>query len=196
MYDYESEVIFKEDKIKKKVFLGTLYKDDEPLLLPSRPIFTGNIHEYNSKYEYRIGNTSSEHSYKLKWVEVEDVNNKNKTILIADRNLLTRISWLDLNKMGLIHGSIIYIDGERYLCRVLNVRGKNEWKSALEQVSDLDTFWHYKSILSICQNVKLDEYDWRFCDVVGAFLEPDQVSFTQVYTSIPSLGWRPVLEKL
>ena len=78
----------------------------------------------------------------LSWVVVNGM-------LIADRPLLTNISWDDLNDQGLVFGKQVTINGQQFLCRSLQVgteKGEpNEWDAALDAVGDDDETWHWEN---------------------------------------------------
>jgi hypothetical protein len=105
--------------------LGTFYlsgtKKKRPLK-PWDPYYnphfngTGDTTVFSSGQTIEIRDTDSDDAYKIRWVEVE---RNNKKLLIADRNLLTQVSWNDLNAQELIFGKNITIDGQQYKLRVL-----------------------------------------------------------------------------
>ena len=65
-------------------------------------------------------------------------------LLIADRVLLTDVSWNDLHEFDLALGEIISIDGWRYRCRLLRLM---EWAEALHVSTCFDRLWHWKNVL-------------------------------------------------
>ena len=77
----------------------------------------------------------------ISWVPVNGM-------LIADRCLLTNISWDDLDAQGLVFGKEITVQGFRFKIRLLKVGGKegtpNEWDDALDVVGENNDLWHWK----------------------------------------------------
>ncbi|WP_125154422.1 hypothetical protein [Clostridium rectalis] len=114
------------------VKLGTFYKNGEELPLPTKPWRSGG-HPYKlpkkgtgntpiftdmkDMNKWVIGDTSEKEENKLKWIKIKDGN---KIIYICDRNILNRLSWNDLNNAGYVNGKEIVIDGNKYLCRLIN----------------------------------------------------------------------------
>lgn len=76
----------------------------------------------------------------INWVPVNG-------LLIADRCLLTSISWDDLNAQNLVFGKEIKIQGFQFRLRLLKVGSTegalNEWDTALDIVGDNDDLWHW-----------------------------------------------------
>lgn len=122
--------------------IGTLYTNNTKRPLPTYPWqsggssngapASGNIFKYNSNGggNIEIRNTDSDDSYKLRWVEVNDGDKK---LLICDRNILTDVSWEDLNAQGLVSGKEITIDGQRYKIRLLS--GGTNYRSGTDSYS-------------------------------------------------------------
>lgn len=103
-----------------KIKLGTLYVGDVKQLNPTNPTTGGNIPSYKSLgvgKNIEIKDTDSDENYQIQWVPV---NVDGKKLLISDRNLLSYISWENLNTLGLIEGKTINIDGNEYILRVLS----------------------------------------------------------------------------
>ena len=121
--------------------LGTLYIGDTKIkrstkswdlkVIPSELLEKGDIFDYSSDPKnIEIRNTDSDDAYQLQWIEVND---KDKKLLICDRNILSKISWDDLNAQGLVEGKIITIDNKKYKIRLLtggsSVRNDGDWYS-------------------------------------------------------------------
>lgn len=79
----------------------------------------------------------------LSWIVVND-------LLIADRPLLVNISWDDLAELGLVYGAQMLINGQRFICRLLQVGRQdgepNEWDAALDTVGYSNDLWHWKDV--------------------------------------------------
>ena len=83
---------------------------------PSGSPGAGNIPTYSAGQTIEIRDTPATDANKMQWIEV--VRN-NKRYLIADRVALVSVSWDDLNAQGLVSGKEIYIDGQKYLLRLM-----------------------------------------------------------------------------
>ena len=109
--------------------LGSLYLDDKPVTLGAG---------YCLGQAISFGATTSNEA--ISWVPVNG-------LLIADRCLLTNISWDDLNVQNLAFGKEIKIQGFQFRSRLLKVgntdRVPNEWDAALDIVGDNDDLWHW-----------------------------------------------------
>lgn len=97
---------------------------------PSGAPATGNIPNYTSGYSIEIKDTPAADANKIHWVEVND---NGKKYYVADRNLLVKVSWDDLNSQSLITGKTITIDGQKYLLRVLT--GGASYRSGTDNYS-------------------------------------------------------------
>lgn len=90
-----------------------------------------------------IGNTQPGHA--IQWIKPNGIN-----LLVADRVLLSDIAWEDLNREDFANGKVVYIEGRRYLCRLLRVglseNASNEWDECLDEVGEDDELWHWNHI--------------------------------------------------
>lgn len=112
------------------VKLGGFYLGGELQTLPTRPWQTeytptgtsgaGNVPTFPLGKTIEIRDTPTNDANKLRWVEV---NYNSKKLLIADRVLLTSVSWDELNSRGLIFGKNVTIDG--MLCKLRVLTGGN-----------------------------------------------------------------------
>lgn len=156
--------------------LGSLCMNGQPIVLGTR---------YQDGHLLQFGDSVP--GYEISWVLVNG-------ILIADRCLLTNISWYDLNKQNLVFGKPISIDGTEYTCRLLKVgseeKASNEWDAALDAVcDDSDSLWHWSGSGFWGQETP-DEYSWGRACRGGDFAR----SWDWVTLANMSLGFRPVLE--
>lgn len=113
-----------------KVYLGGLYKNGSILKRPLKPWKTefgnggtGDIYTSGTMAEYMIGDTPLRQEEQLVWHKFRDGI---KTILICDRNIVSNISWQDLNAQNLITGKDIKIDNKNYKIRLLT--GGNDYR--------------------------------------------------------------------
>lgn len=106
----------------QKVRLGALAIEGIPLVNPKRPWGfegthapdSGDIPHYDSGKIELVD--SNDPRTLISWVPVKS---EGRELLIADRNLLTRISWDQLNEQDLIFGKEITLNEKRYKLRVL-----------------------------------------------------------------------------
>lgn len=113
------------------ISLGSLYIDDQAVE-SGKPYTPGK----------KIGIGRSD-SHPIQWVMVNGA-------LIANRVLLTYVSWDDLDAHGFATGREIVLDGIRCFCRLLQVGDNdgvpNEWDAALAATNDdSDELWHYSN---------------------------------------------------
>ena len=111
--------------------LGSLYLDEKPVTLGA---------EYRPGQTISFGEAAPDKA--ISWVPVNG-------LLIADRCLLTMISWDDINAQGLVFGREIELYGFRFQARLLKVGSDedvpNEWDAALDTVGEDDALWHWHS---------------------------------------------------
>ena len=109
--------------------LGSLYLDSESIA-PEAKYQPGQIVSFGEAAP----------NMAISWVPVNG-------ILIADRCLLTNISWDDLDAQGLVFGKEVKIQGFRFTARLLKVGdnedGPNEWDAALDTVGEDNALWHW-----------------------------------------------------
>lgn len=126
----------------------------------------------------------------ISWVPVNG-------LLIADRCLLTNVSWDDLDAQGLVSGKEITVQGFRFKVRLLIVGSEdnvpNEWDAALDTVGEDDALWHWRG-----------KYFWGQESVSGvashrAYRGYSSARFWDSYYASDSyslVGFRPALEPL
>lgn len=102
--------------------LGSLYLNDCPAEIGLA---------YKPGKTISIGETAP--GKEIHWVVVNDM-------LIADRCILTEVSWDDLNAQNLVFGKEVTISGFRFTARLIQVGAEegapNEWDSALDAVGE------------------------------------------------------------
>lgn len=88
--------------------------------------------------EITFGDTGQDHM-SLKWLR--DINGN----FVAVNCIVLNISWHDLDRQGYISGCPVFIDGQGYLCRSLQVGRKegdiNEWDDLLDRYGDDPASW-------------------------------------------------------
>ena len=126
----------------------------------------------------------------ISWVPVNG-------LLIADRCLLTNVSWDDLDAQGLVSGKEITVQGFRFKVRLLIVGSEdnvpNEWDAALDTVGEDDALWHWRG-----------KYFWGQESVSGVashrayrgYLSARYWGWNFSSSRAAGLGFRPALEPL
>ena len=115
---------------------------DLSILCPCEGLLPGNLPEFEADPDWsawRIGDTP-ETEFALGWLEFRVGARR---ILVADRMLMSRISWADLDEAGYVSGRPVSIDGHRFRARLLSggrsacddpvmgAREPNEWDTLL-----------------------------------------------------------------
>lgn len=78
------------------------------------PVKAGDLSRYS------FGNSRGNPLYDLRWHHFVDLyNGFPRQIFISDRNILSGLSWDDLEKGGFVNGKEVSIDGRAYSCRIL-----------------------------------------------------------------------------
>lgn len=112
--------------------LGSLYLNDCPAEIGLA---------YKPGKTISIGETAP--GKEIHWVVVNDM-------LIADRCILTEVSWDDLNAQNLVFGKEVTISGFRFTARLIQVGAEegapNEWDSALDAVGEDNSLWHWEDM--------------------------------------------------
>lgn len=163
------------------VRLGSLYLNDFPVLPGT---------SYNNKC-LDVGDT--EQGMELEWVQYNGT-------LYGIRCACLNISWDQLNDNGLVHGTLVWIDGKSYWCRSLKVGSgretPNEWDALLDEFGEDDSLWHWTNRLFWGQEAP----EWEDGTMIARAVRG--LNFARYWTSVKSchqlshLGFRPVLEPI
>ena len=123
---------------------GALYLGDKAQHFPERPAVNGDIPQYDGSSTISISPVTREEE-PITWIKPYGIN-----ILIADRVLLTKVSWKDLNRNGFVNGKEIVIEGQHFRCRLLHVGNTrvvpNEWDKVLNETEENNALWHWKDM--------------------------------------------------
>lgn len=175
---------------------GTLYLNDEPMPNPSDPRDNGDIPRYptsNSSIQIRDTVEGKE----IIWVKPDNMN-----ILVADRTLLTCVSWNDLENNGFIPGKVVTIDGRRYQCRLLQVGKRDieanlyepsEWKNIVNLTIPDNGLWHWQHCYFWGQDAIAVDTSWKA--VIG-YNSPIYWAQEKASNTFSLMGFRPALEPL
>lgn len=166
------------DVVNHTITLGSLYIDGQPVQAGT---------QYNQQ-TFEIGDLMPK--YPLSWVPVLGA-------FFCTWNLLTNISWNDLDRKGLIFGGKVQIDHFSFRCRVPRGGSANtdlsEWNVAMEIDYGDNALWHWKDMYSWCQEEAASDPSSRVCR--GGNWPHEQYR-VRPGSWFPSCGWRPVLEPI
>lgn len=195
---------------------GSLYLDNGKVICPTDLINYEDVTEYKGE-KIDIRDTDKNDSYNLHWVEI---NHEGKKLLICDRNILSGISYEELNKQGLVFGKVILIDNTRYLLRLLKGGNKkkdkedNEWNKyivnedniiGLPLSNDFDVspeevnkseklYGDNNTVWNWCNLCTLTQNEYRDKSVVRGFYSNTYFNYVNKEVSYKTVGYRPVLE--
>lgn len=125
----------------------------------------------------------------IQWVNVNG-------LLIADRCVCTNISWEQLDKQGLVFGTMVHLNDCWYVCRCLKVGAgvgvPNEWDAVLDVAGDSNELWHWDRQFFWGQETTNTTSHRACCGYSSARI---WYNLSASYRYV-SLGFRPVLESL
>lgn len=196
--------------------LGSLYLDGGKIICPLDGINHEDVTEYNGE-KIEIRDTNKEDSYKLSWVEIND---DGKKLLICDRNILSGISYNELNSQGLVFGKVVIIDNTKYILRLLkggnkkNDTEENEWNRyivnedkipGLPTSNNFDTATGDKNKSEKLYGDNNTLWNWYdFCSLtqneykdkcaVRGFYSNTYFNYVSKDVGYKTVGYRPVLE--
>ena len=170
---------------------GALYLGDKAQHVPERPTINGDIPQYDGSSTISISPVTREEE-PITWIKPYGIN-----ILIADRVLLTKVSWKDLNRNGFVNGKEIVIEGQHFRCRLLHVGNTrdvpNEWDNILDATNENNALWHWKDMYFWGSDVPILRASTRAVRgwVSARYWRNYSATHRSVY-----VGFRPVLEIL
>jgi hypothetical protein len=116
---------------------------DLSVLRPFEGLSPGDLPEFETDPDWsawRIGDTPEDSESAIGWLEFRDGPRR---MLVADRMLMSRISWADLDEAGYVSGRAVSIDGRGFCARLLTggrsacddpmtgAREPNEWDTLM-----------------------------------------------------------------
>lgn len=199
---------------------GTLYLSGIKQKCPVDFMNYEDIYEYMGE-KIEIRDSDKDDANKLSWVEIND---NNKKLLICDRNILTGVSWEELNNQNLVFGKVIILEGKRYMLRLLkggNTKKDtldNEWNRYIvneEELSDLPISTEYDKSNKV-KNNSIDKINgennnlWHWYEIcsltqntknnksciIRGFYSNTYFNDVKKEVSYKTVGYRPVLELL
>lgn len=117
------------------LYLNNIKQDLQPLKENSE-----NLISYDGGL-IEIRDADKNDNHKISWIEI---NEDNKKLLICDRNLITGVSWNELNNQNLVYGKVIMISDKRYLLRLLTgspnekEKGFSEWDKYIQNLDEIE----------------------------------------------------------
>lgn len=166
---------------------GALYLGNKIQPAPQHPI---DIPQYDGKATISLGVSGPGEG--ITWIRPDGLN-----LLIADRALLVKVSWEDLDKNGFVKGKPILMNGQFFRCRLLQLGGSesapNEWNSILDKTGEEDTLWHWKHMYFWGVD-KASANPW--CRIVRGGVSARYWDLYHAASRGVRVGFRPVLEPL
>lgn len=120
--------------------LGTLYLNNIKQDIQSLQLNSENLISYNGG-AIEIRDADKNDNNKISWIEI---NEGYKNLLICDRNLITGVSWNELNNQNLVYGKVIIIGDKKYLLRLLTgspndeEKGFSEWDKYILNMGEIE----------------------------------------------------------
>ena len=168
---------------------GALYLDDKIQPVPQQPEIDGDIPQYDGKASISLGTLASEG---INWIKPIDSN-----LLVADRVLLTKVSWEDLDKDGLVAGKTVLLNGQHFRCRLLQVGDEegvpNEWDKVLYKTVGDNSLWHWENIFF--WGADISAYNVSYRAVRGYSSARYWYNYRATFRHV-NVGFRPALEPL
>lgn len=169
---------------------NALYLGNKIQPIPKQPVKDGFIPSYDGGTVISIGPAGEGKS--ITWIKPDGLN-----LLIADRVLLVKVSWEDLNKNGFVRGKPILTNGQYFRCRLLQVGENsdvpNEWDRTLDETSEDDALWHWNHMYFFGAELLKD--DVSRCAIRG-YHSACQCGYVLAANRYVDVGFRPALEPL
>lgn len=171
---------------------GAVNLGDKIQLVPKQPVRGGDIPSYDGEAAISLGPAGKEES--ITWIKPNGLN-----LLIADRVLLNKVSWEDLDKNGFVKGKPILINGQYFRCRLLQVgeskNAPNEWDKVMDKTYEVDILWHWDKMSfwgtdMVTRHTQLRAvrgyYSARYWDFSNAASQYVHVGFRPAFEPLPS----------
>lgn len=132
--------------MKYQIFkFGSLFLDNQAQFMSTFPSDGCTIAHHDGKTDIVIGSTAAP-EYAISWVKPNGIN-----LFVADRVVLTKVSWTALKKSGFSgDGQKIVIGEHRFRCRLPHIcradAYHDDWVQVLDATKDSDTLWHWKRV--------------------------------------------------
>ena len=119
------------------ISMGSLMVGSQRVQISRNPSDIKSVKSYDGVSSIKIVNTCLGNKSAITWIQPNKQN-----ILVADRILLRNITFDSLRANGFADGKICWIDGNRYICRLLQV---DEWFKCLDASDSLCSIQHWKA---------------------------------------------------
>lgn len=127
--------------------------------------------------------------------EIQWVKDGNR--LIADRCVCDKISWNQLDQMGLVKGAPVLIDGRMYLCRCPRTEPAfSEWYSLLDEYGNANVLWHWSHMYFWSKDESKPSGSIANLYAARGYYTADHRDWFFKGTQLEGLGFRPVLEPM
>lgn len=169
---------------------GRIYLDGIPQRLPTVATEHGDIPSYVQGQTISVGNTCDGGG--ITWIKAPD-----KNLFIADRVLLSNVTWHDLNRAGFVDGKLVSIDGKLYRCRLmrggLGASKQSEWEQLIKSTTEENDVWNWHDMFFWGEDIADHNIEQR---VLGGYISA--TNWTSDFGDIRSddIGFRPVLEPI
>lgn len=167
-----------------KFEFGALYLNEIEQWVPQNPINEGDIMPYKNQQRLYIGENFGS-SNRITWIKPDGMG-----ILIADRVLLSAISWQDIKLKHLSSGKNVSIFDRGYLCRLPLME---EWNTALDTTTSAIALWHWNDMGSLTKSVSIKSNTIPKHVYVGKMGPYFRGTIPDSMKSV-NVGFRPVLE--
>ena len=165
---------------------GSLYLGGVAANTPQKPGKDGDTPLHNRGDSIEIGETRP--GKEITWIKPD-----NMPLLIADRELLKKVSWFDLNANYFVLGTYRVINGHIFRCRLLQVGDDrdvpNEWDQALKETNKKDALWHWRGSSFLGNEVPNNGYG-----VARGLNSSTGFYFVNAEVRRDTIGFRPALE--
>lgn len=175
------------------IHFGAVYLGSEEQAVPRNPTTTGDIPKYHSRAA--ISFLPAVSGPPITWIKPNGLN-----LFIADRVLLTCVSWNELNENGFAQGKQVEYNGQRFLCRLPQLGIDEgipcEWTDVLSVTGGDNSLWHWTDMFFWGS----DAVPWRKSAIraisgcgLGSTCHWDYAAESEIAEDV---GFRPVLEPL
>lgn len=171
---------------------GRLYLDGIPCKILINPTVDGDVPHHDMGQRISLGDTVDGEG--ITWIKPSWMN-----LYVADRVLLSCVSWDELQKAGFFVGTQVIIDGMIYRCRLLqtgddqNCSVANEWDDILSMTTTDNDIWHWRNMYFWGVDVADVDIDYRAIRG-GLTAHGWGRELSSKYSK--AIGFRPVLELL
>lgn len=196
-----------------QVKMGALYLDNVVQINPKQPTCDGDIPAYDGSSGIAIAEAPKNRPDTfITWNIVPSMEkwSRTGTLLIADRVLLSYVSWDDLETAGFIDGIEVVLKGQKYRCHLLPVdkdfypmgefadpikqMNVNAWDDALDRTTENNSVWNWKHIFFWINGFEPKAH--HRLSMTRGYSSPRFRGWNSAPYRVGNVGFRPVLEPL